>query len=487
MSHTENSDSKHHVNNNVESNSSKPVQSTQEKPNSHSATNQYALDVTEETTSSTHFCTQRNDTRSSAQSNNNIPNIHGFDLGESSSQSNNIDSSSYLSQCVHRTLSGLTAEAWAKLQTRGSTNTRKKIQKTQPNLMKRTQVGPPWYRIVSVDANAAESNESSSSPQPRKFQRTTNGRRNTAGITNSQSDVEWYRRVNRDVIESQKSVLSSSSSERLERRNKSQDPTQPSSSLQAHSNDSEPESPVNNIHRSDSQTESIASNTSSDESVSDQSDNVIPSALDCQRQNLNSNRSPSVSTISNPESNAVQNMTSVPSSNVTNNADHAQVLIDLDDISTSSHSSSSDEVNDNPVSQLNEIIPTHPPTNSTVTNRHEKLEIVIRSRNNADYTCVITNPDIIRMHRILQRRILSSSQTNDSMMFQQVNQYMGVLNRTILSTDSNSSNISSLMSASVPQRLTIDQYSYPLRENTSEMPPITIINRIQNGIYYLLF
>lgn len=116
-----------------------------------------------------------------------------------------------MSHYVHRTLSGLTSEAWAQYKTRYSTNTSNHFQKTHPNLIEYTQVCPRWYRIVSIDVNAAESNESFSSPQPRKVQRTTNGRRNTAGITNSQSDVEWYRRVNRDVIESQKSASSARS------------------------------------------------------------------------------------------------------------------------------------------------------------------------------------------------------------------------------------------------------------------------------------
>jgi len=483
MSYTENSNTKHHVINDVESISSKPVQSTQKKLNSHSATNQYALDVTEETTSSTSSSTQSNGTRSSAQRNDNIPNIHGFDFGESSSQSNNIDSRSYMSHYVHRTLSGLTAEAWDQYKTRYPTNTSNHFRKTHPN------VCPRWYRIVSIDVNAAESNESFSSPQPRKFQRTTNGRRNTAGITNSQYDVEWYRRVNRDIIESLKSALSSRS-ERLERRSESQQPTPP---FQAHSNDSHPESSVNNIHRSNSLTEPIAPNTQSNESVRYQSDNVIPPALDCQLQNLNSNQSPAVSTFSNPERGAAQDITFVPSSNVTNNSNRAQVLIDLDDIATSTEDqpNSSYEVNRNLVTHAIEIIPTHTPTNSTVINEPETLEVVIRSRNNADYKFVISNPAIIRMHKVLQRRILSSDNTsssaNNSILYQQVNHYMRVLRSTILSTDSNATSISSLMSASVPRSLTIDQSSYPLFENTSEMPPVIIIDRIQNGIYYLLF
>jgi len=489
MSDTENSNIKHHVNNNVESNSSKPVQSTQEKQNRHSATNQYALDVTEETTSSTRSCTQSNGTRSSAQRNDNIPNIDGFDFGESSSQGNNIDSRSYMSHYVHRTLSGLTSEAWAQYKTRYSTNTSNHFQKTHPNLIEYTQVCPRWYRIVSIDVNAAESNESFSSPQPRKVQRTTNGRRNTAGITNSQSDVEWYRRVNRDVIESQKSA-SSSRSERLEHRSESQQPTPPSSSFQAHSNDSRPENLVNNIHRSDSLTEPIASNTQSNENIRYQSDNVIPPALHCQLQN--SNQSPAA-TFSNPERGAAQDMTFVPSSNVTNNSNRAQVLIDLDDIATNTEDepNSSYEVNRNLVTHAIEIIPTHPPTNSTVINEPETLEVVIRSRNNADCKFVISNPAIIRMHKVLQRRILSSDNTsssaNNSILYQQVNHYMRVLRSTIFSTDSNSSSISSLMSASVPRSLTIDQSSYSLLENTSEMPPVIIIDRIQNGKYYLLF
>ncbi|XP_008179552.2 uncharacterized protein LOC100568692 [Acyrthosiphon pisum] len=484
MSHTENSNTKYHVNNDMESNSSKSVQSTQEKKNSHSATNQYALDVTEETTYSTRSCTQSNDTRYSAQRNDNIPNIHGFDFGESSSQSNNIDSRSYMSQYVHRTLSGLTAESWAQYKTRYPTSNH--FRKTHPNLIEYTQVCPRWYRIVSIDVNAAESNESFSSSQPRKVQRTTNGRRNTAGITNSQSDVEWYRRVNRDVIESQKSALSSRS-ERLERRSESQQPIPPSSSFQAQSNGSRPESSVNNIHRSDSLTEPIAPNTQSNENVRYQSDNVIPPALHCQLQNLNSNQSPSVSTFSNPERGAAQDMTFVPSSDVTNNSNRAQVLIDLDDIATNTEDQPNSfyEVNRNLVTHAIEIIPTHPPTNSTVINEPESLEVVIRSRNNADYKFVISNPAIIRMHKVLQRCILSSDNTsssvNNSILYQQVNHYMRVLRSTILSTDSNATSISSLMSASVPRSLTIDQSSYPLLENTSEMPPVIIIDRIQNG------
>ncbi|XP_060855856.1 uncharacterized protein LOC132933605 [Metopolophium dirhodum] len=486
MSHTVNSNTKHHVNNDVESNSSKPVQSTQEKQNRHSATNQYALEVTEETTSSTRSCTQSNGTRSSAQRNYNIPNIDGFDFGESSSQSNNIDSRSYMSHYVHRTLSGLTAEAWAQYKTRYPINTSHHFQKTHPNLIEYTQVCPRWYRIVSIDVNAAESNESFSTPQPRKVQRTTNGRRNTAGITNSQSDVEWYRRVNRDVIESQKSALTLRS-ERLEHRIESQQPTPPSSSFQADSNDSHPESSVNNNHRSDSLTEPIASNTQSNENVRYQSDNFIPPALHCQLQNLNTNQSPAASTFSNPEHGAAQDMTFVPSSNVTNNSNRAQVLIDLDDIATNTEDqpNSSFEVNRSLVTHGIEVIPTHPPTNSTVINEPETLEVVIRSRNNADYKFVISNPAIIRMHKVLQRRILSSDNTsssaNNSILYQQVNHYMQVLRSTILSTDSNSSSISSLMSASVPRSLTIDQSSYSLLENTSEMPPVIIIDRIQNG------
>ncbi|XP_022165361.1 uncharacterized protein LOC111030255 [Myzus persicae] len=491
MSHTQNSinNSQHFVNCNVESNSPKLVQNSQERQNSLSATNQYALDVTDKTAYSTRSSRQSNVTRSSRQNNttgSNIPNMHRFDIGESSSQRNNIDSSSCMSHHLQRTLSELTTEAWGKYRTRYPTTSSNHLKKTHSNLIEYSQACPRWYRIVSIDVNAAESNESFTSPQPQKVQRTENGRRNTAGVTNSQSDVEWYRKVNRDVIESQKWV-SSPRSERLERRSESQHPTLPSSSFQAHSNKSRSVIAVDNIHRTSSQTEPISSNTQSNESERYQSDNIIPPALHCQLQNSNSNQSPAVSIFSNSERGAAQDTTFVPSPNVTNISNRAQVLIDLDDIATNNEDqpNSSYEVNRNSVTNAIEIIPTHPPTNSSEINELETLEVIIRSRNNADYTFVISNPAIIRMHKVLQRRILSSDSTrssaNNSILYQQVNHYMRVLRNTMLSTDSNSSSISSLMSASVPRSLTIDQSSYPLLENTSEMPPVIIIDRIQNG------
>ncbi|XP_026819733.1 uncharacterized protein LOC113558473 [Rhopalosiphum maidis] len=504
MSHTENSNSRHHVNNNIESNPSRPIQSTQDRQNKLSATN--ALGITDETAYPTPSCTQSNDTISSAQTNSTIPNIHGFDFGGSSSQSNvtipgmqninfrpssqsnDIGSRAYMSHYVRRTLTGLTAESWAQYRARYPTPNH--LQKVHPNVIEYTQVRPHWYRVVSIDVNSADSNESYSS-QPQKVQRTANGRRSTAGVTNTQSDVEWYRRVNRDVIESQKKVPSSRS-ERLERRSESQHLTLPLSSIQAHSNHNHPTSSVNNILQVDSQNEPIPLNKRSNESVGYQSDNGIhimnPPALHCPIQNLNSDQLSAVSISTNSEPSIIQDTT--PSSTVTNNSNHAQVLIDLDDFDTNTEDqplpvppNSSNAVNPNPGNNVIGFIPTL--SDSPVINEPETLEVVIRSRDYADYNIVISNPTIIRMHKILQRSILSSNNTNspanNTILYQQVNNYMRVLRNTILSTDTNSSSVSSLMSASVPRSLTIDQSSYPLLDNTSEMPPITIIDRIQNG------
>uniref|UniRef100_A0A2S2NTP3 RING-type domain-containing protein n=1 Tax=Schizaphis graminum TaxID=13262 RepID=A0A2S2NTP3_SCHGA len=514
MSHAENSDSRHHVNNNVESNPSRRIQSTRDRQNMLSATN--TLGITDETTyPPIPSCTQSNDTISSAQTNSTIPNIHsnanlpniqGFDFGgsslqsnatisgtqninfTSSSQSNDIGSRAYMSHYVRRTLSGLTDESWAQYRARYPTSNH--LQKVHPNVIEYTQVRPHWYRVVSIDVNSADSNESYSS-QPQKVQRTANGRRSTAGVTNTQSDVEWYRRVNRDVIESQK-TLPSSRSERLERRSESQYPTLPLSSIQAHSNHSHPTSSVNNILQADSQNEPILLNKRSNESVGYQSNNVIHTmnspTLDCPIQNLNSDQSSAVLISINSEPNTTQDTT--PSSAMTNNSNHAQVLIDLDDFDNNTEDQplsvppiSSNAVNPNPENNVIGSIPNL--TDSPIINEPETLEVVIRSRNYADYNVVISNPTIIRMHKILQRSILSSNNTNSpansTILYQQVNNYMQVLRNTILSTDTNSSSVSSLMSVSVPRSLTIDQSSYPLLDNTSEMPPITIIDRIQNG------
>jgi len=490
MSQSNNSNSRHHVNN-VKPKSSKPVQSIQKRQNSLSATNRYALDITNETTTSTRSYAQNNANRSSLTRNNNIANTHGF--GKTNSQRNNIDSRSNMSHHVQRTVSELTPEVRAKCRNKNPTNTNNDFQITQPHLTEYTQMCPRWYRVVSIDVHSAESNEPFSSPQPQKFQRTTNGRRNIAGVTNSQSDVEWYRRVNRDVIESQK-LVSSSRSKRLERRPESQHLTSPSSSFQAHLNNSRPESEssVNINHRARSQTESIASNTSSNESERYQSEHVIPPALQCQLQNVNSYQSPAVSIFSNSERDVAQDTQFVSSSNVTNNSNRAQVLIDLDDIDTDTEDqlNASYEANRNSETHAIEIAPKNPSANSSGINESETIEVIIRSRNNADYTFSISNPAIIQMHKVLQRRILSSENTNssnNSILYQQVNHYMRVLRSTLFSTDSNSSSISSLMSTSVPRSLTIDQSSYPLHQYTSEMPPVITINRIQNGIYNLLF
>lgn len=491
MSQSNHSSSQQNVNN-VKSKSLKPVQSTQERQNSLSATKQYAFNITDKTTTSTRSRAQNNATRSSLPRNNNIPNIHEF--GETSSRRNNIDSSSNMTRYVHRTLSEPTIEARAQRRARNPTNNNNNFQITHPNFIEYTQNSPFWYRIVSIDVNSAESDESYSTSQPQKFQRTLNGRRNIAGVIDSQPDVGWYRRVNRDIFESQKSV-SSSRSARLERRHerRHEHPTPPSSSFQTHLNNSssESESSVNLTYRGRSQTDQTASNILSNESERYQSDNGIPPALQYQHQNFNSNQSPAVSIFSNSESSVSQDTSFVSSSNVTNNSNRGQVLIDLDEIDsdTEDQVNSSHDVNRNSVTNAIETTPNNPPTNSSGINEPETLEVVIRSRNNADYRFYISNPAIIRMHKVLQTRILSSENTsssNSSILYQQVNHYMRVLRSTILSTDSHSSSISSRMSASIPHSLTIDQSFYPLM-NTSEMPPVTMINRIQNGIYNLLF
>jgi len=490
MSQSNNSNSQHHVNN-VKSKSLKPVQSTQERQNSLSATNEYAFNITDKTTTSTRSRAQNNATRSSLPRNNNIPNIHGF--GETRSRRNNIDSSSNMTRYVHRTLSEPTTEALAQRRARNPTNNNNNhFLMTHPNLEEYTQNYPFWYRIVSIDVNSAETDEPLSTTQPQKFQRTLDGRRSIAGVIDSQPDVGWYRRVNRDIFESQKSV-SSSRSERLERRRERQHPTPPSSSFQAHLNNSrsESESSVNNTYRGRSQTEPIASNISSNESERYQSDNVIPPALQCQHQNFNSNQPPAASILSNSERSVSQDTSFVSLLNVTNYSNRGQVFIDLDEIDsdTDDQVNSSHEVNRNSVTHAIETTPNNPPTNSSGIDEPETLEIIIRSRNNADYRFLITNPDIIRMHKVLQNHILNSENTsssNSSILYQQVNHYMRVLRNTMLLTDSNTSSISSRMSTSVPRSLTIDQSFYPLMD-TSQMPPVTIINRIQNGIYNLLF
>ena len=282
---------------------------------------------------------------------------------------------------------------------------------------------------------------------------------------------------------------------------KNQHQTLPLSSFQTHLTDSRIESSVNNINRAGSLTEPIASNIRSNENVRYRSDNVIdamiPPALHCQLQNLNSNQARAVSIFSNSEHSAAQDTTNVPSSIMTNNSNRAQVFIDLDDFATNNEdrpvpvsSNSLNAVSPNSLTHAIGIIPALPPTSSSVINEPETLEVIIRSRNNADYNLVISNPAITRMHKVLQRCISRSNNTsssaNNTILFQQVNNYMRVLRSTILSTDSNSSNISSLMGASIPRTLTIDHSLYPL-VNTTEMPPVTIIDRIQNGIYYLLF
>lgn len=190
-----------------------------------------------------------------------------------------------------------------------------------------------------------------------------------------------------------------------------------------------------------------------------------------------------------------RNLTNIRSSesSCVNNSNHAQVIIDVDDF----------PVFERIQSQLfhthsaNQIRPsTQSRTLSSDSIDRETIEVVFRSRNNESYTVNVTNPDVIQMHRILQRRLSDSdrrsssgSTSSDSDLFQQVNNYISLLSSTVTAEADNFTNVSSLLGSLVPQSLTIDdQSSYSLLNingappiNSDEMPPVHTIDRIQNG------
>lgn len=488
-SHTTNSNSKRHVNNKTEINSLRPIQSTQRRL---SSTNQCALNVTDRTTYSTRSYTHNNATRSSAQSNINQSNIHRFNSGGHRyiefmknidfrrSQSNGIGSRAYMSHCVRRTLSGLSAEEWDRYSAKYPTQNH--LPKVHPNVQY-SQIHPRWYRIVSIGVNEEEANASLSYTQPQKFQSTTHGRYNTAGIDNSQSDVSWYRKINRDVIESQKPILSSWS-ERLECITESQDLTPPPKSSQARSTRSWPASSMDSIHQPGSH---IEPTSSTNESEGYQSANVIHTTVPIrQHQNLSSNQSPAVSISINSERSATQN---TPSINMNNYPNRGQLLINISDFSAEDQSLIASSISSSAgrhgpvIRNIIGIIPT-PQTDSTGgIVEPEILEVIIYSTDNPDYSIVLADPNIIRMHKILQRRILTSNSSIRTL-YQQLNDYMQIIRNIILSRDNHSLSVSYLMGASLLRMVTMDEFEFP--EEASKMPPITTVDRIKNGIYDLL-
>ncbi|XP_025207560.1 uncharacterized protein LOC112603269 [Melanaphis sacchari] len=488
MSHIENSNGRQHVNNNVESNLSGSIQSKKDGQNLVAATN--ALHITNETRS----CTQINVTKSNVQTNSTIPsmqsdgNVHNlpiFDLSGPSSQRNDIGSKAYMRHYERKPLAGLTPELWEHYRTKYPTP--KYFKKAHPKI-EYTQLHTKWYRIVSI---SHDSKESCSSSKPRRnVQHKKHGHLNTAGVTDSQLDAEWYRKVNRDVIESQKSVRSSKFKKR-ERKNQNQHSTSSPSSIRAHLNHHRLSSPVNNIQQASSQTVPISLNAKSCVNAEHQSDNIIRTTnlptLHYQLQNLNSDQSSTVSISTSSVHNATQDTALVPSSIATINSNRAQVLIDLDDfgIGTEDLSLSVPLNSSNSGNHLTRIIPTPHLTNASIINEPETVEIIIRSRNYGNYSIIISNPTIIQMHRILQRSSLSSDNTyspaNNTVLFEQVNNYMQFIRRTIETIDTDISSILSLMSLSIPRLLTIDQSSYHLLHNASEKPPVITNNRIQNG------
>lgn len=176
-------------------------------------------------------------------------------------------------------------------------------------------------------------------------------------------------------------------------------------------------------------------------------------------------------------------------------SNRAQIIIDLDELapdgyelqpngSHTQHSTSSNPVNHTARSMppAQSISPTSDSSES------ETLEVVVRSRNNADFSVVINNPDIIRMHKILQRHLSISSNlnmpSNNPNLFYHVNNYMQVLRSAVLSSEQNNSDITSILNTSIPQLLTFDQSSYSLIEKSSIMPPVNRVYRIQNGILF---
>ncbi|KAE9525035.1 hypothetical protein AGLY_014449 [Aphis glycines] len=161
-----------------------------------------------------------------------------------------------------------------------------------------------------------------------------------------------------------------------------------------------------------------------------------------------------------------------------NDGNIAEILNDLHEIAdlpVSSHSSN--ELSPNPGNSVNG-------TNSSV-NEPKSLKVTIRTRNNPDHHVVLSDPNIIRMHKSLQRYILKIQSREqvigNSGLAKRIDEYMYVLRNTILLTDISSESISKLILESIPTSLCVDHTFNPLLDYTFDPVPVEIIQRIQNG------
>lgn len=190
------------------------------------------------------------------------------------------------------------------------------------------------------------------------------------------------------------------------------------------------------------------------------------------------------------ETRNITNVQSSESSNV-NNSSHAQVIIDIDDFPIFEEIQSQVPITHSINLTISSTRLRNLPSNSIDC---ETIDVVFRSRNNETYTVTVTNPDVIRMHKTLQRHFSGSGRSRSTDLFLLVSNYIRLLSSIVATNEANNlANFSSFLGSLVPQSLTIDdQSSYSLlntndttssniMNDSDEMPPVNTIDRIQNG------